>query len=344
MKRFRNLWPQVTSFENLLAAAESAARGKRFRGDVAAFDARREEEVLRLRTELLDGSWRPGPYRDFILREGKPRVISAPPFRDRVVHHALCRVLEPLWERRFIPDSYACRPGKGTHAAADRCQEFSRRAPYVLQCDIRKYFPSIDHTILWEEISRVVADREVLALVATILATRGDGGLLWPSGRGIPLGNQTSQFFANVYMDRFDHWVKEGLRRRYYLRYVDDFLVLGESAKELAEVREAVRERLGELALTLHPVKQRIFPVTEGCDFVGYRIFPGHRLLRRHSGYRFRRRLRGMAAAFKRGEIAVGAVRSRVASWVGHAKHADTWGLRRAIFAQVPFRAGDADG
>jgi retron-type reverse transcriptase len=337
MKRARNLWSCVTSYENLLAAAEAAARGKRFRRDVAAFDSRREEEVARLRAELLDGSYRPGPYRDWLLREGKPRLISAAPFRDRVVHHSLCRVLEPLWERRFIPDSYACRPGKGTHAAADRYQEFSRRAPYVLQCDIRKYFPSIDHTILWEEIARVVGDREVLRLVATILATRGDGGLLWPSGKGLPLGNQTSQLFANVYLDRFDHWMKETLRRRFYLRYVDDFTVLGESARELGEVREAVRERLTGLGLTLHPVKQRIYPVTEGCDFVGYRIFPTHRLLRRHSGYRFRRRLRGMARGFARGALSPADVRSRVASWVGHAEHADTWGLRRTIFAQVVF-------
>jgi retron-type reverse transcriptase len=186
MKRARNLWSCVTSYENLLAAAEAAARGKRFRPDVAAFDARREEEVARLRAELLGGSYRPGPYRDWLLREGKPRVISAAPFRDRVVHHALCRVLEPLWERRFIPDSYACRPGKGTHAAADRYQVFSRRAPYVLQCDIRKYFPSIDHTILWEETARVVGDREILDLVALILRTRGDGGSSGRPGRGFP--------------------------------------------------------------------------------------------------------------------------------------------------------------
>lgn len=118
--------------------------------------------------------------------------------------------------------------------------------------------------------------------------------------------------------------------------------MLGEWAREPREMREAVRERLAGLALTLHPVKQRIFPVTEGCDFVGYRIFPTHRLLRRHSGYRFRRRLRGMARAFARGELGPEAVRSRVASWVGHAEHADTWGLRRAIFAQVPFCAGNA--
>ena len=292
--------------------------------------------MTRLREELLNDSYRPGPYRHFLVRDGKPRLISAAPFRDRVVHHAVCQVLELLWERRFIPDTYACRPPKGTHAAADRYQEFSRRAPYALQCDIRKYFPSIDHTILWEEIARVVADRRVLALVLLILGTHGDEGLLWPSGKGLPLGNQTSQLFANVYLDRFDPWMKETLRRRFYVRYVDDFVVLGESPKEHWEVRDVARERLKDLTLTLHSIKQRIFPAGEGCNFVGYRIFPTHRLLRRRSGCRFRRRLRGMARAFARGTLSPMDVRSRVASWVGHAEHAehaDTWSLRRAIFA-----------
>ncbi len=249
----------------------------------------------------------------------------------------------PIFERTFIHDSYANQTGYDSHRGLQRFTRFARSSRYVLQCDIRKYFPSIDHTILWEAVARVVGDRDVLRLVAQVLATRGDGGLLWPSGKGIPIGNQTSQFFANVYLDRFDHWMKETLRRRFYLRYVDDFLVLGESAREMAEVREAVGERLAALELQLHPVKQRIFPVTEGCDFVGYRIFPGHRLLRRHSGYRFRRRLRGMARAMERGELTPGSLRSRIASWVGHARHADTWGLRRAIFGEVSFHVGKDD-
>ncbi|MBI2901601.1 MAG: hypothetical protein HYY17_15565, partial [Planctomycetes bacterium] len=180
------------------------ARGKHRRQHVAALDARREEEVARLRAELLDGDYRPGPYRHFIVREAKPRLISAAPFRDRVVHHALCRVLNPIRERRFIFGSYACRPGKGTHAAADRYQEFSRRARYVLQPltrraalraggarrpprsarqrrvkgerDVSKYFPSIDHEILFDEIRRVVGDRRVLDLAGRILRTLGDTG------------------------------------------------------------------------------------------------------------------------------------------------------------------------
>ncbi|MBI2930136.1 MAG: group II intron reverse transcriptase domain-containing protein [Planctomycetes bacterium] len=341
MKRFRDLWPQVTSWENLLNAAEMAARGKRFRPDVAAFLGRREEEVTRLRHELLTETYRPGEYRRFVIREAKPRLISAAPFRDRVVHHALCRVLEPIWERRFIFDSYACRSDKGMHAAADRYQEFSRRAPYVLQCDVARYFPSVDHTILWEQLRDVVADREVLRLAALILATSGDEGSLWPSGRGIPLGNQTSQFFANVYLDSFDHWMKETLKRRFYLRYVDDFIVLGDSARELAEVRDAASERLATLGLKLHARKRRIFPVREGCDFVGYRIFPHHRLLRRHSGFRFRRRLKGMMKAFRRGDVSALEIRSRVGSWIGHARHADTWGLRRAVLSQATEGSGD---
>jgi retron-type reverse transcriptase len=326
-----SLWDRLTSWENLLEAARKAERGKRLRGDVAQFNSRREQELLRLREELRRELYRPGGYRRFRIREGKPRLISAAPYRDRVVHHALCSVLEPIWEKRFIRDSYACRPGKGTHAAADRYQQFSRRARYVLQCDIRRYFDSIDHAILWNQIGRHVRDEAVRRLVGTILATHGSLGWLWPAGRGLPLGNQTSQFFANVYLDPFDHWIKEELRRRFYVRYVDDFAVLGQTRRELWDVAERAQERLGALGLRLHARKCRVFPVGEGCDFVGYRIWPTHRRLGRHSGYRFRRRYRRLIRAIYDGRLRSGAARAHVAAWIGHARHADTWGLRQAI-------------
>jgi retron-type reverse transcriptase len=331
MIKIAHLWERLVSWENLIEAAFKAGRGKRFRPDVAAFNARIEEELFRLRDKLTSGAYRPGPYRTFRVRDGKERIISAAPYRDRVVHHALCNVIEPIWEQRFIHDSYACRPGKGTHAAADRYQEFSRRGRFVLQCDISKYFPSIDHEILMGEIHRVVADRDVLRLVGCILGTHGDAGLLWPAGKGLPLGNQTSQFFGNVYLDRFDHWIKEDRHRRFYLRYVDDFVIVGDSAIELQKLLKEIREYLVTLGLAIHPRKCRVFPVSEGCDFVGYRIWPTHRRLRRHSGYRFRRRFRAMRKAMARGAITAEEIRPHVMSWIGHARHADTWRLRQSI-------------
>ena len=216
MKRYGHLWEGMISFENLLRAAEKARRGKRFKPGAARFFFRLEPELLRLQEELANLTYRPGPYRTFTIYEGKPRQISAAPFRDRVVHHALTGILEPIFERSFIHDSYACRKGKGTHAAVNRCQHFARRHAYVLKADVRKYFPSIDHAILKELIARRIKDPSVLHLVSTIIdhSNPQPSVIAWFPGddlftpierrRGLPLGNQTSQFFANVYLDPLD--------------------------------------------------------------------------------------------------------------------------------------------
>ena len=215
MKRIGHLWPELTSFANLLLAAEAAAAGKRKRPDVAAFMMDLEPELMRLRRELLDGVYRPGPYRRFTILDPKPRRISAAPFRDRVVHHALTNLLEPIFERRFPNDSFASRLGKGTHKALELAREGARRFPYVLKLDVRKFFASIDREILNRQLERVVKCKPTLGLAARIIASAGPDAdpkedvvryfpgddLFTPFDRtrGLPLGNQTSQFFANVY-------------------------------------------------------------------------------------------------------------------------------------------------
>jgi retron-type reverse transcriptase len=201
---------------------------------VARFFFRLEPELVRLQEELTSMTYRPGPYRTFTIYEGKARQISAAPFRDRVVHHALTGILEPIFERSFIHDSYACRKGKGTHAAVDRCQQLARRHAYVLKADVRRFFPSIDHVILKNQIARRIKDPRVLWLVNTIVDHSNPQlpAIMWFPGddlftpierrRGLPLGNQTSQFFANVYLDALDHFVTDRLRFS-YVRYVDAF-------------------------------------------------------------------------------------------------------------------------
>ena len=248
MKRHGNLWDRMISFESLLHAAHAAARGKRFKPGVARFVFDLERQLLLLHEELASKTYRPGPYRTFTIYEGKTRQISAAPFRDRVVHHALTGVLEPIFERSFIFDSYACRKGKGTHAAVDRCQQFARRYRYVLKADVRKFFPSIDHQILKTLITRKIKDPDVLWLVGLIIdhSNPQDPVLMWFPGddlftpterrRGLPLGNQTSQFFANVYLDPLDHFVCDRLGSS-YVRYVDDFLVFADDKRRLHEVR-----------------------------------------------------------------------------------------------------------
>ncbi len=234
MKTFKNLFQKISSFENLLLAAHKAAKGKRENANVLNFFFKLEENLFQLGEELTRQSYRPGSYSTFRIYDPKPRMISAAPFRDRVVHHALINIIEPFFKRSFIFDSYANRVGKGTHKAIRRYQEFLRRYNFVLKCDIKKYFPSIDHEILKQLIRRTIFDQKTLWLLDTII----DGSnpqapildyfprdeLFTPFIRrkGLPIGNLTSQFFANVYLNPLDHFVKENLRCQGYLRYVDD--------------------------------------------------------------------------------------------------------------------------
>lgn len=350
MKRQGNLWEQVISFGALLRAAEKARKGKRFRPAVAAFHFDQERALWKLHEELAAKTYRPGAYRSFFITEPKLRQISAAPYRDRVVHHALTQVLEPIFERSFIADSYACRQGKGTHAAVDRCQEFARNARYVLKADIQKFFPSLDHEMCKELVARKIKDPNVLWLVGQIIDHSnpqesmqrwfpGDD-LFTPSDRrrGIPIGNQTSQFFANVYLDPLDHFVKERLGMKGYVRYVDDFLVFADDKKHLAEVREQIRDFLVRLRLCLHPDKSVVFPVKEGIRFLGYRVFPTHRLLVKHNVRRFRRRLRQMQREYAAWRLCFAEIEQRIMSWLGHARQADTYRLRCRLFDTISFQ------
>jgi len=351
MKRHRHLFEQIVVFENLLLAARKARRGKRHRPDVAVFHHDLEGNLLRLQAELTARTYRPGAYREFVIHDPKRRVISAAPYRDRVVHHALCNVLEPLFERVFISDSYAHRKGKGTHAAVDRLTAFLQRYDYVLKCDIAQYFPSIDHAILQALIRRKIACAGTLWLIETIIDAGnpqeaadayfpGDD-LFTPftRRRGLPLGNQTSQFFANIYLNALDHFVKETLGCRAYIRYVDDFVVLADDKATLWAVRDAITTFLATtLRLRMHPVKQWVAPVTSGVDFLGYRVYPTHRRLRRTSGLRFQRRLRDMQRAYRAGTITLNQIRQRLMAWLGHARHADTYRLRASLLGAATFR------
>ena len=350
MKRVGGLWPQLSSFANLLAAAEAAAAGKRDRPDVATFLMELEPNLLRLRRELLDGSYRPGAYRTFVILEPKRREISAAPFRDRVVHHALTRVLEPVFEKRFSPHSFACRKGKGAHAALRLASGAAKEHPYVLKCDIRKYFASIDHEILNAKLARVVKCAPTLALAATIIAGSNpqeecafyfDGEDLFTAmerRRGLPLGNQTSQFFANVYLDGLDQFVTRHLRPWAYARYVDDFVVFGEDKGELRRMRASLADFLQAERLLLHEGKSRTFRCGDGVTFLGWRVFPTHLRLVRGNVVRCSRRLRWLAAAYREGRVSWDTIALSVRAWIGHAGFGDTVGLRWRLLGRIAFQ------
>jgi retron-type reverse transcriptase len=350
MKRHGHLWPHVVSFESLLRAAERARKGKRFRRATAAFHFNLEHELWALHEELSAKTYRPGPYRTFLVHEPKQRQISAAPYRDRVVHHALVGVLEPIYERSFIADSYACRKGKGTHAAVARCQHFARRFRYALKADVQKFFPSLDHAILKALVARKVKDPDVLWLVDRIIDHSNAQESVWQwfpgdhlfapaeRRRGIPIGNQTSQFFANVYLDPLDHFVKDRLGVPGYVRYVDDLLVVADDKRQLAAVRERLAEFLTALRLRLHPAKCVVLPVTEGIRFLGYRVFPTHRLLVAENVRRFRRRVRQMQRDYAAWRVSFASIYQRLMSWNGHARQANSYRLRCALFDTISFQ------
>lgn len=343
------LWERLTSWPNLLAAARQARRGKRHQAHVARFELERERELLRLQEELRGGTYRPRPYRSFWVREPKRRLISAAPYRDRVVHHALINVIGPIFERNFVFDSYANRTGKGTHRAADRYQEFARRFAYVLQCDIVKFFPSIDHAILKRLLRSRIRDKRVLWLCDTIIDASNPQEHVaeWFSGddlfspferrRGLPIGNLTSQFWANIYLHGLDNFVKRGLRRRGYVRYVDDFLVFGDDKRELAEVRDGITAFLERLRLRLHADRAMVRPTSRPTRFLGYRCWPMFRFLVKENIRRFRRRVRVMQRLYAVGRLSWNDVKVRLASWNAHAATANCVGLRRRLLGGLLF-------
>jgi hypothetical protein len=339
----------LTSWENLLLAYRDAARGKRGQPQVAAFEHRLEENLVSLRWELREKSYRPGPYTSFYIHEPKRRLISAAPFRDRVVHHAFVNVIEPIFERSFIGDSYANRRGKGTHRALDRCQQLARRFPFVLQLDIRQFFPSIDHLVLRDRLARKIVDPCVLWLIDRILASGtgvlseaydmvyfpGDDLFAINRPRGLPIGNLTSQFWGNVYLNPIDHFVMRGLQCPGYVRYVDDLLLFAESKTALWEVKAGLCRRLERLRLTIHRGAHPR-PVEEGVPFLGFVVYPRWRRLKRRKSVQFERQWRKLTVACLAGEATRQQVVASWRGWVNHARYGNTIGLRAALLARTP--------
>jgi RNA-directed DNA polymerase len=354
LKTYRHLYPKIWDWDNLYLAYRKARKGKRGKRPAAEFEFCLEDNLVTLQEELVAKTYQPGAYHSFRIYEPKRRLISAAPFWDRVVHHALCNLIEPIFERRFIHDSYANRVGKGTHRALDRCQSFAREYRYVLQCDVRQYFPSIDHAILRTILGRVIGDDDVSWLIDRILES-GIGVLseeykmAWFPGddlfainrpRGLPIGNLTSQFWANCYLNPFDHFVKRELKCPAYLRYVDDFLLFSHDKWQLRDWRADIIEWLATLRLTLHENRAQARPVNEGIPFLGFIVFPTHRRLKRRVGIAFRRRLQRRLAAYVAGQIGSDQLAASILGWIEHVRHGDTWGLRRSLLSNVVIPGG----
>jgi RNA-directed DNA polymerase len=339
---------RVCAWENLLDAWRQAARGKRGKPGVAAFEHQVADRLLDLRERLAAGTWEPGGYVHFTIDTPKRRCISAAPFADRVVHHALCNVIEPVFERLFIPDSYANRPGKGTHRALDRAQALCRRHRYVLQLDIVKHFPSIDHAILLELLGRHLRDPRLRDLAARIIASGdaiaeqdgppvlfpGDDLLAACRPRGLPIGNLTSQFWSNCYLHPLDRFVTRGLGCKGYVRYVDDMLLFADSKAQLWDWKRAVVERLAGLRLRVHAGAAQLRPVCAGVPWLGFVLYPTHRLVKARKAVAATRRLEAAFDAWREGRMSFARFDASVQGWINHVRYADSWGLRERVLSR----------
>ncbi len=322
---------------------------------VAKFNFGLENELLKLEDELKNQVYKPGNYRHFYVNDPKRRLISAAPYRDRVVHHAYCNIVEPLFDKTFIEHSYACRAGKGTHRALDRAQKFSRVNSHVLQCDIQKYFFTIDHQILLSIITRKIKDDKAVWLAKLIIKSVVSGEPRVISGektrhpplttnhyKGLPIGNLTSQFFANLYLNELDYFVKFELKEKYYLRYMDDFLIFGNDKKHLHKIKEEIGDFLGRnLRINLHPKKSIVISIKSGVDFCGFRIFRDYRRLRKVNIKFFLKRMKNMQKLFKAGRIEIKDISRSLRCWVAHASYGNTYNLRKELFKKLAFSACD---
>lgn len=314
-KKYKNLFQEIVDPSNMREAYRRTSRGKRTTWGYLEFKENDGANLHRLRESLIDGSYRPGEERLFTVMEPKPRNITAMPFVDRVVQHALCGVIEPIFDKVFLPQSYACRVGKGTHAAARDLQAAMRREPeysWHLKTDFQKYFFSIGRQVLWQELMRKIGCHPTLRLISKFLPWRGFG---------IPIGHLLSQLLANLKGHVLDRWLVhcKGVTRFY--RYMDDVVILGRSKDELSllfkDMSAFVEKEMG-----LQFSKWAIEPTRRGVNFVGYRIWLTHKLLRKDSVARARRKLRRLS----------GKERERfLASWLGHASHADTHNLLKSL-------------
>jgi retron-type reverse transcriptase len=329
MKREGNLYKEVFGWKNLLLAAKKARRGKRYRLDVSEFHWDMERELISIQQALRDKTYNPGLYRSFEITDPKRRMISAAPYRDRVVHHAICNIIEPTLDRSFVFDSYACRRGKGQIAALKRARFYMTKCKYVARTDILKYFASIDHDLLMEKLTGRFKDSDMLWVIERIVRTpfpRQERPLFFPGDDllsnaerncGLPLGNQTSQLFGNFYLDRLDHGLKEKLRLPGVIRYMDDIVLFAHSKQQLWDALSWIQGELERIRLRIHDRKTSVTTTEDGIKFLGHHVRTSGIRLFPESVVRLRRRIGKLSEKFEAGHSDPEYVRQVIASYWG---------------------------
>lgn len=351
MKTHKNLYVRLCKMDNVILAYEKARKEKSKKQSVIEFDKKTKENLEQLQKELIEMTYKPKPLKRFIVRDPKTRTIHASAFKDRIVHHLIVNALEPIFEKLFICDSFASRKNKGAHAAIVRFDKFKRKVSqngllvrpvqgmqkdnnnvqgYVLKADIRHYFDNVDHNILINIIKKKISDGKLIWLIRKVL--NNFNSLV--KGKGMPLGNYTSQFFANVYLNYLDYFVKHELKAKYYIRYVDDFVILHRNKNRLEYFKNKIIEFLKDIRLELHPEKSDIVPLQKGITFLGYRVFYYHKLLRKRNQKHFLRKFDKYFQLYNQDIITDEQLIAMMQGWFGYAQWANTYKLRKQIFVR----------
>jgi len=324
MRRHGNLWPKITNVDNIYRAYLSARKGKGWQNTIKRFDRNFDENLFAIQDSLTNKTFTTSQYKEKIIYEPKKRIIYKLPFNpDRIVQHALMNVVEPIWDAMFISDSYACRKSKGIHAGSRRTMEFIRKNKYCLKMDISRFYPSVDHDILYEIIQQKIKCPDTLWLIRDIIYS-------CLGGKNVPIGNYTSQWFGNLYMNELDQFLKHEHKTKHYIRYCDDFCLFHNDKKWLGDMAYLIKEFLmARLKLCLS--KCDLFPVSRGVDFLGYRHFPKYILVRKSTAKRIKRRLEKLPDMLIKGQITLDQFRSSLASIMGWLKWANAYNLRKRL-------------
>lgn len=333
MKIFNDLFPQITSLENLFSAWEEFRSDKQKKADVCKFELQVEQHIFKLHRELASKTYKHGPYAGFYINDPKRRHIHKATVRDRVLHHAMFRVLNPIFEPTFIPNSFSCRIGKGIHKGVLVLDQMIRKESanytkpcFALKCDVKKFFDSVSHEILLEILGRKIKDADVMWLLTGVVDSFSTDQINLFEKRGLPIGNLTSQLFANVYMNELDQFAKHKLQVKYYARYTDDFLIISRDSEYLSELIKIIESFLADcLKLSLHPEKISICRYNQGVDFLGYVVLPHHKLVRTRTCKRIFRKVKDRVREYKRGVIDKESLDQSMQSYLGILTHADAF-------------------
>jgi retron-type reverse transcriptase len=335
METYRTLYQHVCNYQNLESAFDKASNRKSNKWYVIKFGRELQVNLEQLKHKLEDFTYSPKPLTTFIVRDPKTREINSSDFRDRVVYHALCNIIAPIFEKNFIHDSFANQKSKGTHNAIKRAVKFMGKIKLQRATgggganDIRHYFDTVDHEILLNILERKIKDPNTIWLIKLILSNHKSE----VCRKGMPLGNLTSQFFANVYLNELDQYIKHKMRVKYYIRYVDDFVIFHRDKlllkKWMAEIDEFLKQNL---KIEMHPEKSRIIKIDKGITMLGFRIFPDNILIKKSNSKRIWKRLKILDLQHHQGKISTDELIARIEGWSAYAKFGNTYHLRKKIY------------